>query len=242
MTFEPPQRREQCITDLKFDAWFAGELSAPTRSAIDEHLADCPRCQVRRAELEGERQAFLRMRPHAPVQTRAAGRRRSRFVLGSALLGAAAIVMLALRSNTPDAVAPLRAKGGPHLGFFVQRGEHAARGTPGQVVHPGDSIRFVYTSERAVYLAIYARDAAGVVSVYYPAQSEAQPVPGGHDALLDSAVRLDSVLGRETVFGVFCADSFALDAPKAALAGGRGLEPAPGCSVDALSWMKERMP
>lgn len=241
MIFEPPQRREQCITDLKFDAWFAGELSAPIRSAIDQHLADCARCQARRAELEGERQAFLRMRPHAPVQTGAAAPRRSRFVLASALLGAAAIVMLVLRSNTPEAAPPVRAKGGPHLGFFVQRGEHAGRGTPGQVVHPGDSIRFVYTSERPVYLAIYARDAAGVVSVYYPAQSEAQRVPAGHDALLDSAVQLDSVLGRETVFGVFCANTFALDARKAALAGGPGLEPAPDCSIDALSWVKEPM-
>ncbi|HMI93789.1 MAG TPA: hypothetical protein VK509_20590 [Polyangiales bacterium] len=246
MSWEARNRPEGCLTDLKLDAWFAGDLPGDERSALADHLSDCVRCRERRDALANEREAFLAQRPEPPVGTRPTRKKRSHAAWISAGLIAMGLIatatLLVVRPTAVPDDQPTHRKGGAQLGFFVERAGLAQPGVAGQVVHPGDRIRFSYSSDRAAYLAIYGRDASGTASVYYPAGADAARVPEGYGALLDSAVELDGVLGAEIVFALFCPDAFALEAPRAALAGRGSLEPQAACRVETLAWIKERAP
>jgi len=242
MSWEARSRPEGCLTDLKLDAWFAGEQPGDERSAVADHLAGCARCRQRRDALASEREAFLAQRPEPPVGTRPTRNALGRAAWISAGLIAAAALLLVVRPTAVPEDQPTRRMGGAQLGFFIERAGDAQPGVAGQVVHPGDRIRFTYSSDRAAYLAIYGRDASGAASVYYPAGGHAARVPEGYGALLDSAVELDGVLGAEGVFALFCPDPFAVEPPRAALAGSGSLEPRAACRVEALAWIKERAP
>jgi hypothetical protein len=242
MSWETRARPEGCLTDLKLDAWFAGDLPADARTAVADHLEQCARCRERRAAFASEREAFLDLRPEPPAGTRPARSGASRMVwIGAGVAAIAALLSIARPTAVPEDQ-PTRRKGSAQLGFFVERSGDAQPGVAGQVVHPGDRIRFSYSSDRALFLAIYALDASGAASVYYPAAERAARVPEAYGALLDSAVELDDVLGAESVFALFCPNPFAVDAPRAALANGGSLEPQAECHVATLAWTKERAP
>jgi hypothetical protein len=242
MSWEARSRPEGCLTDLKLDAWFAGDLPDVARSAVVEHLAQCAHCRERRDAFASEREQFLALRPEPPVGTRPARNALARVAwIAAGLAATAALLLVARPTAVPDDQATRR-KGGAQLGFFVERAGRAQPGVSGQVVHPGDRIRFTYSSDRALFLAIYGRDASGAASVYYPAGERAARVAEGYGALLDSAVELDGVLGAESVFALFCPDAFALEPPRAALAVGGSLEPQAACRIETLAWTKEAAP
>src|SRR4051812_9359618 len=70
--------------------------------------------------------------------------------------------------------------GSPSLGFSIERGGKIARGASGDVVLPGDRIRFTYSSDRDVQFALLhvSRDQAGV---YFPSAATTVGVPRGRD-------------------------------------------------------------
>jgi hypothetical protein len=243
MIADERSRPAGCVTDLKIDAWFAGELGDDARAAVDAHVSRCARCRTRRAMLAAQRDAFLARAPHASVRERRPTRHASvawpRLALGAATIGIAAALALALRPSTPLPPS-VRTKGGGGLGFFVQSTGMTTRGVPGQAVHPGNLIRFVVNTERAAYLAIYGRDADGAVSVYYPDAALAQRVQQGHETLLDTMVKLDHVLGPETVIALFCDAAFHVAGPRGVLTTKGTLVHSPGCRIETLMWRKER--
>jgi hypothetical protein len=116
---------------------------------------------------------------------------------------AAAVVLIVwptLNPETEDAFGETRSKGGPSIGFFVKRGEETVVGESGQAVHPGDVVRFTYSSGQETNLAIVSLDGAQRVSVYQPSTT----LPAASQSPLEGAVELDDVVGDETVFAVFC--------------------------------------
>jgi Putative zinc-finger len=235
-------RPDGCVTDLKFDAWFAHELASAARAELDAHVDGCARCRNRRAALSAEREAFLALQPHPQPRASSAAPYPGRLAFGTAALAAAAAIALSLWPSEPRIEPQVRTKGSAHLGFFVQRGGVSVRGVPGQAVHPGDRISFVYTSERPVYLAVYARDAEGTASVYFPAAATAQALPRAHDEVLETSVELDRVIGPETVFALFCDRGFQVAGPRRTLAATGALAKPPGCRIDTLTWNKESLP
>lgn len=204
-------RAEGCVTDLTFDRWASGELSAPAREHTQAHVSTCARCRERRAALEAERAAFFAAAPsfneHA---ARFAGKRQrgqarwGRYAIAGGVLALAAAALLAY---IPRAAPGTRQKGGPSLGYFVKRGPQVLRADAGTGLHPGDLVRFTYNSKEPRYLALLSRDAQGA-NVYYPAGPRAQRVQSDKDVGLDFSVELDDTLGDEHVYGLFCRDVF----------------------------------
>lgn len=241
---------DKCASDLVLDEWLASELDAEAGARVERHVAECARCSARRVERDADRSALLREAPSfaaftaklpgrtQPNPARGRGQMVPLAIASGALALAAAALLLVrspARNDLPD---DTRTKGGVHLGYFLKRGDHVTRGRPSEPVHPGDALRFTYTTPRPVYLAVIDVDARSA-SVYFPnGATEATQVHAGDDVALDFRVDLDDQLGTERIYGVFCGRSFALEPVRVALqADGR---PAlSDCEVDVITLRKE---
>lgn len=194
-----------CLSDLRIDQLLAEELSAPERFAFHAHLSICAACRKRFAAIDAARAQFITLHPMAP-EWLPSERKRPSAVRYYAPLLLAAIALLALVRPSFE----LRTKGSEALGFYVKRGAQVRRGSVAEPVHPGDHLRFSYSTSRARYLAILRVDAAHRASAYFPATPDAARVEPGTERLLASAIELDAVLGGEQVLAVFCDRPFAL--------------------------------
>jgi hypothetical protein len=241
-----------CISDLRLDRLLTGELDDAERAAVEAHVSGCAACGARHAEYSREHQRFADAGPDfatlaARVERRRAtrtaalpARLRSLTAIGGLALAAVAVLALVpvLRPPAPQSV---RSKGKPELGYFVKRGERVVEGVPGSVLHPGDRIRFVTSSDRPRYLALLDQDGRGV-TVYYPATSDAARVPAGSEVPLDFSVELDAYPGSERVFALFCDEPFAIAPVRDALQAGGAVPVLAGCSLANLELYKEAAP
>jgi Domain of unknown function (DUF4384)/Putative zinc-finger len=67
------QRPAQCVSDLRFDAFAAGELEEAARRELQQHVTTCARCQSRERALAGFRERFDAQRPGRVPAVRSAG-------------------------------------------------------------------------------------------------------------------------------------------------------------------------
>jgi hypothetical protein len=227
-------RKQDCLSDLELDRMMAGELA--DQAAARAHLAGCARCTARVADIEGDRDRY---RAAIPPMPRRAGevrpqRTQHRWLWPIAAAAAAAALFLLWprqAGHEPDG-GDVRIKGRSSLRFYVKRGGRVAEAASGEVVHPGDEIRFAATTEQTIYLVLASVDRSGRVSVYHPAGARAEPFGPGRDQLLPDSILLDGSLGPEVVYGFFCRSPVEVAAVRQALAAGK---PAlPGCSIDRL--------
>jgi hypothetical protein len=160
-------------------------------------VAACERCRERRGLLDADRSQYYTQSPSfaARYGVRAPKKRWWGVGLAAAVAAAAALML-----NTGPAT---RLKGQPALGFFVKRGERVFPGDSSTQVHPGDLIRFTYSSEWPRYLALFNRDSQKA-AVYLPPTR----VERGHDVALKFSVELDDTPGDETVHALFCPATF----------------------------------
>lgn len=240
-------RGEGCVSDLRMDRWLAGELVAADASAIETHVAGCEHCRARLREIEQARGVFdAQARDDARVLHGCApsGKRPLALAVSSALSIAtlAAGLWFALLP-TRDSAPVLRLKGARGFGFYVQRDGAVFRGSPGQRLLPGDSLRFVARTAEPVHLAVLSLDGAQRASVYYPEGERAAELAQGPEQALTSSVRLDAVLGPERLYALFCRDPIALEPVRAALE--RELEAfaaPPGCALQNVLVYKVAAP
>ena len=236
-------RAPGCLSDLRIDRWLAGELAPAEEASARAHTEGCVACTGRRRDIQAARDAgvdpagleAIRRAAAAGAGDESARRRRlwPPLVLALGFSGIAAFALF--RGPDPPFVRP---KGGPQLGFFVKHGEAVRRGGPGEVVTPGDLVRFTYTSAAPAYLAIVGLDAAGVITVYF--NGAAERLPAGRDVALPRSTLLDDTLGSEAVQAFFCAGPIDLAAAQRAVQGDPRQAPVPaGCTVDRLVWNKE---
>jgi len=251
---------EACLSDLRFDEWQAGELDADDELRAAAHVDGCERCRRRKAELDADRERFLASSPVPPVRATevksAKAPRKTRVIplrawAGVALSAAALVALFVALSpgsrggseiGGGEAVGD-RVKGSHRLGFFVKRGSETFEGLSGQRVLPGDQLRFVVTLRAPAHVAVLSRDGAGQASVYFPAGGTSAPrfdAAGGRG--LDGAVELDETLGRERLWGVFCAESFEVGPLREALSASGELTPPPGCTLDEIELIKVASP
>ncbi len=214
-------------------------------------LSAAPSFAALAAEVERAAEVKRAPRPRATVWSKPwlAG-------LGAAAAAAAAVVLVFFR-EPPQPLVPAgpgtqtqagnqqasstRSKGGPHIAFFIKRGARVSVGHSGAVVHPGDRLRFAYSSDAPRYLALFNLDAKRA-SVYYPRGRAAERVAAGRDIALDFSIELDDVIGSERVFAVFCEAPFQVEPLRRALADNRRMAPTPGCTVDIIRLTKEPAP
>jgi hypothetical protein len=223
-------------------------------SAARTHLDTCAICAGRLGELEGDRDRF-RAAPPPLDPGAAAGRARPvatggadwwvrirRWLVPATAVAAAALIALAVlprsdREGQEEAGGGTRLKGGARLGFYLKRGEEVVRGASGDVLHPGDQVRFAISAAEPGFAAVLSVDGAGRVSVYHPDGARAQAFAAGTDQVLPGSIELDEVTGRETVYGFFCAHEVEVSALQTALSAGR--PEASGCRVDRVVWDKQ---
>lgn len=237
-----PERTAACVSDYAFDRWLAGALQAEERAAAEAHVASCARCERRLAQLEGERVAWhaaplapLTRQP-APSRVAPVRKRAALYAAASSALALAAAALLFLRPAPRAPEGGTRAKGPRSIGFYVKHGAAVRRGAHGEVVAPGDALRFTYSSERRGYLAVLSFDGARRASVYYPSDAaHTVPIEPGRDVPLPISTVLDGVLGQETLLGVFCETAVALEPLRRALEADPRAPPPPGCTIDRLA-------
>ena len=250
------RRGPECASDLQLDQLFTAELSPAAERALRAHLASCGACAGRHAELEAERAGFAEREPalEALLASPAARRvrrlpaapRLSRFALPAAALLALGVGLTALlrerseSSRQPSLTADsTRTKGsGVAFGFVVRRGERTFAGEPGQVLQPGDVLRFTLSSARPIYAGVWGVDALGRVSPYQTSEQLAL-VPAGQHQALPEAAELDESLGAEQLIAVLCSRPL----PASEVGPALGADPcAPrlpeGCASESLAIVK----
>jgi len=228
----------RCPSDLDLEM----HLLEPARSPLAGHLAACPRCAGRLAEMNRIGEEFRREVFPATVDAvveRARGRRPLRpWLLAAVPLSAAAAAAVLLVARPPaDYVG---SKGSPlALSVFVQTVEGARAATDGEVVPAGAALRFQVRPRGACRLWVLSVDASGTVSRLFPATGEAGQVPG--TGPLPGGAVLDGRAGPERIFAVCSATPLPFDrvagAALAAAAGGdarvRGARAIQGLPADA---------
>jgi hypothetical protein len=244
MTLIRSRRTEECLSDLTLDSVLAGDASAAEEAAARAHAGACERCRDRWAELEDARRLFLASHPAFVPAVAAKGRSRRwpvRAGQAIALLAAAACLLLWMRRPKPEESAGTeRLKGGSSFGFFVKHDESVVRGADDQVVRPGDRLRFVVHSPRR-HVAILSVDGARNVNVYFPGEPRTEAVDAASELALPQSIRLDDVLGRETLFGIFCDGPTDLAPVRDRLRKDPEAMPVvPGCEVRTLTIRKDR--
>lgn len=248
----------ECVSELELDELRAGELSAQDAQRCRAHLAQCHACSQKLQLIERADAQLLaaapsfhalraRVAPAAVVSARPArGRPQRQMRALTAPLAGLALAALALLALRPGAELPgageTRAKGEPRLGVYVKHGESVRRAENGDRVQPADALRFVYTSDRPYFFALFSR-AARTVSSYFPDGARAVELPAGQEAALDFSVELDDSPGPEHVIGLFCPQAFDLELARGALASSQPL-PATlaGCHRAALELNKQSGP
>lgn len=247
-------QQSSCATDLLLDEWSSGELDELASARVAEHVARCERCSERHANLEAVRQAFLAESPSfglhaarfgAPATrtevVRSSWRQRhwEPIKLALASLATAAFTATVVVWFGPGVEPPAasRTKGGAHVDFFVKHGSEVRRGQRGDALTPGDALRFTYTNPERSYFALFNLDAQAA-SVYFPSAASAAPLRAGSQVALDFSVELDTQLGQERVFAVFCPEPFELEPLRAALAANRNLPERARCQVDEIPILK----
>jgi anti-sigma factor RsiW len=270
MSIERASRSPACLSELALDEWLADEGTAAERAAWQAHLASCAECQARREqrsafnarylassrdlELARARHAGLAMsgspsgaKPVGPVPRRVQNRahrvRRTLGWLGSGALAAAASVVLFLAFSRDADLGSVRSKGSRLLDFYVKSGGVVRRGGPGEVVRPGDALRFVVPRAEQRYLVVLGRDSRGVASVYFPPGALAERAASGGEELgsgvaLGASVVLDDAPGDERLYGVFCDRAVSTQALREELLSTGAFAPRGGCEVVETSIRK----
>ncbi|APR78999.1 Hypothetical protein A7982_04346 [Minicystis rosea] len=242
-------RPTTCLSDLRLDQLVAGELDATAEREARAHLEGCAICAARLVAIEAGRAAFLADPPPLPAARPVANvRRLARWATpAAAVIAAAAAITMWIRGvpTGGDASEPgTRIKGRPRVAFYVKHGAAVTPGASGEIVYPGDALQFTYTMPQEVaYFALISVDGAQKASVYYPSTPRAARIVGGRDAPLDASTVLDGVLGKETIYALFCAEPIELEPARAAFQAAPEGPPIPaGCEVDRVSFVKRAAP
>lgn len=194
----------------------AGDLQAEDARALSAHTATCPRCAAELAAIERGREDFLARHPFeevAPAMLRGARRRNRgrRLAFGLVPAGAAAaLLMVIFQVLRPGPLAEqppgpgIRTKGEISLGFYVQRGDRAVPGRPGETLRRDDRIQFAYSSGSNRYVFLLSLDDRGAVSNFnHQASPTSVPIQPGSGRLLEGSIILDASVGPERIFAVF---------------------------------------
>jgi hypothetical protein len=243
-----PARPGSCLSDFALDRLWSGELTLAGQAAAEAHLDFCARCRAR--SLSGvagplpprrdvpfaasgppQRSARPAPRDQGPRWSRAPARRLAAGGLAAAVV-AALVAGLAPRGHHGDGE---RIKGTARVGFYVKHGETIRRGAAGEIVAPGDALRFTVTTPTPIWLAVLSRDGAGHASVYYPTGGGMAEIGPARDLALPASTVLDEVTGPEQIFALFCAAPADLGGLRRALDRNGAVAAPPGCLVDRLS-------
>jgi len=153
----------------------AGELAEAERTRVEEHLADCGRCQAARAEIEAEQRQLSRSLPFerfaagvaermaAPAEPSGRWLRLAPLALAATLLVALALPLLGRRGAEPEE--PFRLKGAAALSLYADAAGGARELKPGEPV-PAAALRAALRPGAWRQAALLLRDEEGLALLY----------------------------------------------------------------------------
>lgn len=234
-------RSADCVSDYQLDKLVGNIVSDEQARALRAHIAGCIECSARLQSVEADQRAFAE-RPVPMPLGRAPSRSRRRWLYGAAsasgALAIAAVALLMLRPPAPSDDAT-RIKGTDRIGFSIVDANRRVIGDETQAVaHPGDELHWDVRVTSPKYVAVLSRDAAGAASVYFPEGERAVLMNPGVEA--ESATKLDAVLGRETLYTLFCKGPVSLEPLRRELQLRGTIARPEGCEMKLLFLRKDR--
>jgi len=240
----PPHEAGQHPTAADFDRAELGSLPEERQREVAAHVLECSRCAETQAALQHAAARFRtevfprslpRIVPRALASTSGPSARLRRWwsetsaglrwapVAAALVLTAGTFAYKARGPSSVDQEPAVAIKGGPALHLFVRRGDRVFAPHPGDVLAPGDAVRFVVEPAGRRYLLVVSLDGAGKVSVYHPfGGAESAPLASDARVEVPGSVVLDRAPGPERIFAVFS------NAPVSAAAVGQQLAAAAG--------------
>lgn len=194
------------LPDALLERYVAGDLTGESLAKVERAIAESPKERARVEELRADSAAFLIRHPPGPLAAKLEKPKR-RWLLWLPLAAAAAALLVFF--VRPPVEPESSVKGSVVLTVFRQRGDDPVeRLENGATVRPGDHVRFSITAPTDGFVAVISRDGAGKVSTYHPFGSQQAAPHKAKEPLLQSAIALDDVRGRERVWAVFSEKPF----------------------------------
>lgn len=202
------------IKDPLLEKYLAGALVGDAKAQVEATLKESDADRARLRELEEDGRAFLATHPPGPLVAKFEESQKKRrwwsVPLWLAPLAAAALVLVVV--FVPDGgEGDFIVKGAVTLTVHKKVGEQSARVERGQVLGAGDSIRFEVGAPKEGHVAIVGKDARGAVTVYHPYGANQAAPYQPDDRLLEGAIELDEVAGKETLYALWSERPFQLD-------------------------------
>ena len=219
-----------CLSALHLDRFLAGELDELGARRVHQHVLVCPGCAGALQAMRAARDEPLRLLRVVPLPARA--RRVPRVAAAGVALAAAASLLLLVRAPGERLKGP-----GFSLRMYVEHGGEVRPALPGEVVAPGDAVRFAVTAPAKGYVAVLSLDPRGRGSVYFPLGARAEAVEAAGEVALPLGTRLDASVGEERIVGLFCSSPVELEPLRIQLERGGALTPE-GCQVTRWSFVK----
>ncbi|MFL5309571.1 MAG: hypothetical protein ACJ79H_03855, partial [Myxococcales bacterium] len=196
-----------------------------------QHLLACARCAGAVGAMRAVRDEALP--PLRVVPLSPAARRWPRAAAaGLAVAAAAASLLLVVRPPGQRLKGP-----GFALRMYVEHAGDVRPAMPGEVIAPGDAVRFAVTAPANGYVAVLSLDPTGRGSVYFPLGARAEAVAPAGEVPLPIGTRLDATVGEERIVGLFCSSPVELEPLRLQLERGGALFPE-GCQVTRWSFVK----
>lgn len=211
--------RPECPSDLALDRLHAGELPTEEARRTEQHVAGCAGCGARMTERRAGFGAIDEVDPRAmlarirtgldaparsSISERLLGWTR-RLLAPVALVAAAAVALLMVRTGGDDVNPTTRMKGSLALHVFRLQGEHSEEVLSGDRFAPGDRIRFSVDLPAEGHVKVLGVESSGTLYTAWPLDSGVQTrLEKGNGIELPGAVSLDANPGRELLYLVRC--------------------------------------
>jgi hypothetical protein len=225
------------LSTYELDCLHLGQLSGDRSAAARAHLEACEPCRRVAQQLEQHRHHFaaeVLPRTRLALRGRArgffTGQRWRRWLLVGLIPLAPAAAAVLLFSGSPgltslgwrrqEPAAPyVGEKGGASFQIVGNHAGQIFRVRPGQVVKPGDRIRFVGSSPHP-YLMVASIDGHGRSKIYVPYDGMQSAHLGGQvrfELPSNASIQLDDHAGPERIFALFSTRSLRAEAVRSAL-------------------------
>ena len=205
------------LTILALERLAAADLAGGEQQAAARHLDGCAACRERLAGLRADALRFAarddlpsRIDALQRAAPAAARRRIATWGAAAALATGAAALVVALRPVGGEPVGLAmgpdgRRKGGEAIDIVRRTSEgRIAELAAGDVVHPGDAIRFRVITPTAGFVGVLGIDSAGAITPYAPDGETLQPIAAGRPLVFEGSIVLDETLGPELIVAAFC--------------------------------------
>lgn len=226
------------ISEALLERYLAGDLQGEALAKVERALAESPSERARLEALRADSAAFLIKHPPGPIAAKLEGSKTSwrRWFIPIFAAVAASFLVTVFFPRADDEVT---VKGALALSAFRQSADGVVHELqPGEVVRPGDRLRFSVKVSEDGFLAVLSRDGAGQPSVYFPFGGSKAAAHSTTQPLLAEAVQLDAVLGPERVWAIFGKSAFELEPLIAQVKAGEAPR-GKGLLITSMDWVKE---